>query len=185
MKLALGQDNFQLLRASGAYFVDKSNFIAEFWRDNALVLLLPRPRRFGKSLNMSMLKYFFSSQHQGRDLFEGLAIEQDAELMAEQGQHPVIHISLKNACRASAAASIERIGALIAETYSNCGINPKQYLAGDKLKLWQQLQANEAGANELMDSLLLYSELLHHATGRRTLILVDEYDAPLFRCAQQ
>ena len=179
MKLALGQDNFQLLRASGAYFVDKSNFIAEFWRDNALVLLLPRPRRFGKSLNMSMLKYFFSSQHQGRELFKGLAIEQDAELMAEQGQHPVIHISLKNACRASAAASIERIGALIAETYSNCGINPKQYLAGDKLKLWQQLQANEAGANELMDSLLLYSELLHQATGKRTLILVDEYDAPL------
>ena len=67
------------------YLVDKSNFIAEFWRDNALVLLLPRPRRFGKSLNMSMLKYFFSSQHQGRELFQGLAIEHDAELMAEQG----------------------------------------------------------------------------------------------------
>ena len=95
MKLALGEDNFQLLRASGAYFVDKSNFISEFWRDNTKVLLLPRPRRFGKSLNMSMLKYFFSCQHQGRELFQGLVIEQDAELMAEQGRHPVIHIRLQ------------------------------------------------------------------------------------------
>ena len=179
MKLALGEDNFQILRASGAYFVDKSHFIAEFWRDNAKVLLLPRPRRFGKSLNMSMLKYFFSCQHQGRDLFQGLAIEQDAELMAEQGQHPVIHISLKNACRTNAAASIKRIGALIAETYSNCGINPEQYLAGDKLEHWQKLQANKADANELMDSLLLHSELLHQTTGKPAIVLIDEYDAPL------
>ena len=179
MKLALGEENFQLLRASGAYFVDKSHFIAEFWRDNAKVLLLPRPRRFGKSLNMSMLKYFFSCQHQGRELFQGLAIEQDAELMAKQGQHPVIHISLKNACRTSAAASIERIGALISETYSNCGINPAQYLAGDKLERWQKLQANKAGADELMDSLLLHSELLHQATGKPAIVLIDEYDAPL------
>ena len=61
MKLALGQDNFQLLRASGAYSVDKSHFIAEFWRDNAKALLLPRPQHFGKSLNISILKHFFSA----------------------------------------------------------------------------------------------------------------------------
>ena len=181
MKLALGQDNFQRLRASGAYFVDKSHLIAEFWRDNAVVLLLPRPRRFGKSLNMSMLKYFFSSQHQGRELFQGLAIEQDAELMAEQGQHPVIHINLKD-CRRNNFDDFEsELGFLTARLLTNLAESfpPEQLLKSADLERWQRLCANEGSTSDLMDSLRLHSQFVHQATGKPAIVLIDEYDAPL------
>ena len=181
MKLALGQDNFQRLRASGAYFVDKSHFIAEFWRDNATVLLLPRPRRFGKSLNISMLKYFFSRMHQGRELFQGLAIEQDAELMAEQGQHPVIHINLKD-CRRNNFDDFEaELGFLMARLLANLAesFSPQQLLKSADLERWQLLCANEGSTSDLMDSLRLYSQFLHQATGKPAIVLIDEYDAPL------
>ena len=181
MKLALGEENFQLLRSSGAYFVDKSNFIAEFWRDNAKVLLLPRPRRFGKSLNMSMLKYFFSCQHQGRELFQGLAIEQDSELMAEQGQYPVIHISLKD-CRRNDFASFElELGMVMARLLADLAelFPPQQLLIGSDLERWQRLCANQGSTSELADSLRFYSQFLRQATGKPAIILIDEYDAPL------
>ena len=181
MKLALGEENFQLLRSSGAYFVDKSHFIAEFWRDNAKVLLLPRPRRFGKSLNMSMLKYFFSSMHQGRELFQGLAIEQDAELMAEQGQYPVIHIGLKDCQRDNFASFVKELSILLARLFAD--LEEQHYgqsvLKSSDLQRWQRLCTQQGDLDDLMDSLRLCSQLFHKTIGKPTIILIDEYDAPL------
>ena len=184
MKLALGEENFQLLRSSGAYFVDKSHFIAEFWRDSAKVLLLPRPRRFGKSLNMSMLKYFFSCQHQGRELFQGLAIEQDAELMAEQGQHPVIHINFKDCRRNNFNDFATELGFVMARVLADFAESfpPQQLLKSADLERWQRLCANEGSTSDLMDSLRQCSLFLHKATGKPAIVLIDEYDAPaMFR----
>ena len=179
MKLALGQDNFQLLRSSGAYFVDKTNFIAEFWRDNALVLLLPRPRRFGKSLNMSMLKYFFSCQHQGRELFQGLAIEQDAELMAEQGQHPVIHIGLKDCKQSNFASTINAIGIMLAHNFAALDFDQERYMNQADALRWQRILTEQASVDDLRYALKLATKLLHQATGKPAIVLIDEYDAPL------
>ena len=179
MKLALGQDNFQLLRKSGAYFVDKSNFIAEFWRDNALVLLLPRPRRFGKSLNMSMLKYFFSCQHQGRELFQGLTIEQDAELMAEQGRHPVIHIGLKDCKQSNFASTINAIAIMLARNFAALDFDQERYLSQADALRWQRILTEQASVDDLSDALKLATKLLHQATGKPAIVLIDEYDAPL------
>ena len=181
MRLALGQDNFAALRRSGAYFVDKSNFIAEFWRDSALVLLLPRPRRFGKSLNMSMLKYFFSCQEQGRELFQGLAIEQDAEMMAEQGQYPVIHIGLKDCRRDNFASFVKELSILLVRLFADLEEqhHGQSVLKRSDLQRWQRLCTEQGDLDDLMDSLRLCSQLLHKATGRQVIILMDEYDAPL------
>ena len=181
MKLALGEENFQLLRASGAYFIDKSHFIAEFWRDNAKVLLLPRPRRFGKSLNMSMLKYFFSCQHQGRELFQGLAIDQDAALMAEQGQYPVIHIGLKDCKRDNFASFVKELSILLARLFADLEEqhHGQNVLKSSDLQRWQRLCTQQGDLDDLMDSLRLCSQLLHKTIGKPTIILIDEYDAPL------
>ena len=181
MRLALGQDNFAALRRSGAYFVDKSHFIAEFWRDSALVLLLPRPRRFGKSLNMSMLKYFFSCQEQGRELFQGLAIEQDAEMMAEQGQYPVIHIGLKDCRRNNFASFVKELSILLVRLFADLEEqhHGQSVLKSSDLQRWQRLCSQQGDLDDLMDSLRLCSQLLHKATGRQAIILMDEYDAPL------
>ena len=179
MRLALGQDNFAALRTSGAYFVDKSNFIAEFWRDSALVLLLPRPRRFGKSLNMSMLKYFFSCQEQGRELFRGLAIEQDTEIMAEQGQYPVIHIGLKDCRRSNFASTIRAIGTMLARNFAALDFDQERYLSQTDALRWQRLLTEQASIDELGDALKLATQLLHNATGKQAIVLIDEYDAPL------
>ena len=155
--------------------------IAEFWRDNDKVLLLPRPRRFGKSLNMSMLKYCFSCQHQGRELFQGLAIEQDVKLMAEQGQHPVIHIGLKDCQRDNFASFVKELSILLARLFADLEEqhNGQSVLKSSDLQRWQRLCTQQGDLDDLMDSLRLCSQLLHKTIGKPTIILIDEYDAPL------
>lgn len=96
-KLAIGVDDFKRLRESNAYFVDKSLFIEAVIDDVSDVLLFPRPRRFGKTLNLSMLHYFFTNKNieENRLLFDGLAITQSPVFDQHQGQYPVISLSFK------------------------------------------------------------------------------------------
>ena len=179
LQVPIGLDDFQELRQARRYFVDKSQLIAEFWRDAAKVLLLPRPRRFGKSLNMSMLKYFFSCQHEGRELFRGLSIEQDAELMAEQGKYPVLHIGLKDSRRPSFELSLRAIGTILARAFGQFDLDHQQLLAKGDAERWQRLLDQQGDIDDLMDALRLCSQALHSAYGRRAIVLIDEYDVPL------
>ena len=179
LQVPIGLDDFRELRQARRYFVDKSPLIAEFWRDAAKVLLLPRPRRFGKSLNMSMLKYFFSCQHEGRELFQGLSIEQDAELMAEQGKYPVLHIGLKDSRRPSFELSLRAIGTILARAFGQFDFDHQQLLAKGDAERWQRLLDQQGDIGDLMDALRLCSQALHSAYGRRAIVLIDEYDVPL------
>ena len=180
LQVPIGYDDFQELRQARRYFVDKSQLIAEFWRDAAKVLLLPRPRRFGKSLNMSMLKYFFSCQHNGRDLFQGLSIEQDAELMAEQGKYPVIALSLKSICGDSFEEAMEMLANLFADLLPNFDdlLKPDNF-SETLCSSLQQLRAANASKAILQNSLYLLSTALHQSCGQRAIIIIDEYDVPL------
>lgn len=96
MRLPIGEDDFAQVRRE-YYFVDKSVFVADFLRHHAAVTLFMRPRRFGKTLTLSMLRYFLdlwqSEQH--RELFAGLAIEQDAAPMQQYGQRPVVYLTFR------------------------------------------------------------------------------------------
>ena len=180
LQVPIGFDDFRELRQARRYFVDKSPLVAEFWRDAAKVLLLPRPRRFGKSLNMSMLKYFFSCQHEGRELFQGLSIEQDAEIMAEQGKYPVIALSLKSICGDSFEEAMQMLARLIANLLNNFDDQLKLESLDTVLRA-DLLQLREAHGSMpvLQNSLYLLSAALHQSCGQRAIILIDEYDVPL------
>ena len=180
LQVPIGFDDFRELRQARRYFVDKSQLIAEFWRDAAKVLLLPRPRRFGKSLNMSMLKYFFSCQHEAHEIFQGLSIEQDAEMMAEQGKYPVIALSLKSICGDSFEEAMEMLARLIANLLNNFDDQLKLESLDTVLRA-DLLQLREAHGSMpvLQNSLYLLSAALHQSCGQRAIILIDEYDVPL------
>ena len=92
--IAIGTQDFAVLRENDYFYIDKTTFIREWWESGDAVTLITRPRRFGKTLNMSMLDYFFSNRHAGRgDLFDGLAIWRENKFRALQGQYPVLFLS--------------------------------------------------------------------------------------------
>src|SRR5436190_12542684 len=95
--LPIGVDDYKKLIDAGSTYVDKTLLIKEFWQDGAEVILAPRPRRFGKTLNLSMLKYFFEKTDQNNaNLFENTNIWNDPEFRALQGQYPVIFLTFKS-----------------------------------------------------------------------------------------
>ena len=97
-RIQIGASDFKELIEGNNYFVDKSLLIKEFIENGAKIILTPRPRRFGKTLNLSMLKYFFDirTKEETKNLFKGLKIENKKEIMKLQGECPVIFISFKN-----------------------------------------------------------------------------------------
>ena len=95
--VGIGHEDFAVVRESNNFYVDKTNFIQEWWESNDRVTLITRPRRFGKTLNMSMLENFFSVNYAGRsDLFEGLSVWEDEQYRNLQGSYPVIFLSFAN-----------------------------------------------------------------------------------------
>ena len=116
--IALGTSDFKELQEGNYYFVDKSLLIKEAITDGAKVTLLPRPRRWGKTLSLSMLYYFFvKSEASHRHLFNGLAVEQYSEVMAHQGKYPVIFLSLKEAKKTSWSECYQMLQDLIIQEY--------------------------------------------------------------------
>ena len=189
-KLPIGIDSFEKLRTNDFYYVDKTGFIADLLRDWGEVNLFTRPRRSGKTLNMSMLKCFFEIGTD-KSLFDGLKIAENKELCAEyQGQFPVIFISLKSVdglTFASAAASLRR---LIGREASRFGfLLQSNQLDTDDKKLYRALTAVEGGTfsmsdDVLADSLKTLSGLLAKHYSRKVVILIDEYDVPLDKAFQ-
>ena len=110
IRIDLGTSDFRQHRESGAYYVDKSLFLEALWESGARVLMLPRPRRFGKTLNLSMIRYFFEKRDPScASLFHGLLIEQKPEIMAHQDQYPVIYLSFKDVKVSNFDAAFEKI----------------------------------------------------------------------------
>ena len=189
-KLPIGIENFEEFSTENFYYVDKTAFIAELLQNWGKVNLFTRPRRFGKTLNMSMLKCFFEI---GADktLFDGLKIAQEKELCGQyQGQFPVIFLSLKSVdglTFESAAAAMRR---LIGSEASRFGfLLQSDQLNVDEKELYRALITVEAGTfnmsdDALADSLRTLSALLAKHYGRKVVILIDEYDVPLDKAFQ-
>ena len=95
--VGIGHQDFEYIRQNNLFYIDKTSFLAQWWQSNDSVTLITRPRRFGKTLNMSMLEQFFSVKYAGRqDLFEGLSIWEDENYHYLQGTYPVISLSFAN-----------------------------------------------------------------------------------------
>ncbi len=191
MKLPVGIEDFEQIRKDDFYYIDKTGMIRELLNNMSYVSLFTRPRRFGKTLNMSMLKYFFET---GSDptLFDGLEISGETELCGRyQGKFPVISISLKNAASNTFEGAKELLRSLIGnEALRFYFLKESSRLSETERKRYRALvEVDDRGiftmADSLLsDSLLLLSSCLYKHYGQKTIILIDEYDVPLDKAYQ-
>ena len=190
LKLPVGIEDFAEIRQAGFYYVDKTKFIEQLLDGWGKVNLFTRPRRFGKTLNMSMLRYFFEI---GADasLFDGLQIAKNKKLCEEyQGKYPVIFLSFKNVEGLTFADAQYRLAELIAgEAERFAFLAQSDKLTENERSLYCGLTAVREGryalAGEvLVSALQLLSKLLSKHYGQKTIILLDEYDVPLDKAFQ-
>ena len=177
--IPVGIENFKELREEGYYYFDKTFLIYEILINKAKVTLFTRPRRFGKTLNMSMLKYFFNieNKEENRKIFENLKIS-DSTYMSEQGKYPVIFISLKDLKENNWEECLESIKDIMYKVF-----NDYEFLR-EKLNLVEKRQFDkiwEMTGNEknFKTSLLDLSKYLNKYYSKKVIILIDEYDAPI------
>lgn len=183
-KLPIGIENFEKIRTEEFYYVDKTGLIMELLQNWGEVNLFTRPRRFGKSLNMSMFKYFFEY---GCDaaLFEGLEIMEEKELCQKyMGNFPVISITLKGVN----AGDFDGAKAMLRSAIGKEALRFHFLLESDRLTEGERKQYAQIIAQEpddmLEDSLAALSYLLHRHYGRKAILLIDEYDVPLDKAEQ-
>lgn len=187
--LPIGIDNFEMLITRGYYFVDKTLLIKDLLDNKAAVNLFTRPRRFGKTLNMSMLQYYFEDkrdQFTGEKidnsyLFEGLNIKAEGEKYTKyMGKYPVINLSLKSAKQPTYKMAYESLIDEIMKEYRrhNFILNSDKLLQSEK-KIFLDISNGEAKEIEYAKSLQFLSSCLEKYFGSKTIILIDEYDVPL------
>lgn len=190
LKLPVGIEDFAEIRQAGFYYVDKTKFIEQLLDGWGKVNLFTRPRRFGKTLNMSMLRYFFEI---GADasLFDGLQIAKNKKLCEEyQGKYPVIFLSFKNVEGLTFADAQYRLAELLAgEAERFAFLAQSDKLTENERSLYCGLTAVREGRYALADEVLvsalqLLSKLLSKYYGQKTIILLDEYDVPLDKAFQ-
>lgn len=118
--VSIGNQDFASIREWGYFYIDKTLFIREWWENGDSVTLITRPRRFGKTLNMSMVEKFFSVKYHGRaDLFEGLNIWQEEKYRELQGTYPVIFVSFANVKERNYESAVQRIGQILSDLYED------------------------------------------------------------------
>ena len=178
--VAIGIQNFDKLREKNLFYIDKTDFIREWWESEDDVTLIARPRRFGKTLNMSMLEAFFSVDYADRgDLFEGLKIWQDEEFRRLQGTYPVIFLSFANVKEKDFETTSYRIRQLLMMLYEkNAFLEECECLSEAEKDAFRRMRT---GMSEEDASLALYrlSDYLCRYYGKKVIILLDEYDTPM------
>ena len=190
LKLPVGIDNFEKIRQNGFYYVDKTSLIEQLFSNWGEVNLFTRPRRFGKTLNMSMLKYFFEIGTD-RSLFDGLHICANEKICSEHmGKYPVIFLSLKNAEGLNFDTAKYQMVELIAREAERFPFLAKDTNLSDRdREKYRVLTAFADGHYQMSDdvlygSLQTLSELLYKHFNQKTVILIDEYDVPLDKAFQ-
>ena len=178
--VAIGIQDFTSLREKKCFYIDKTNFIREWWESGDDVTLITRPRRFGKTLNMSMLEVFFSVKYADRgELFEGLSIWEDENYRVLQGTYPVIFLSFANIKECDFASASYRICQLLMMLYEkNAYLLDGGYLSDAEKAIYERMRA---GMSEEDATLALYrlSDYLYRYYGKKAIILLDEYDTPM------
>ncbi len=176
--LGIGHQDFEEIRNINNFYIDKTKFIREWWEKKDKVTLITRPRRFGKTLNMSMLEKFFSVKYAGRnDLFEGLSIWEDEKYQRLQGSYPVIFISFASIKENTFTEARKSICRVIEEQYNKC-----EYLLNlltEKERQYFEKVTAEMSDSEASASLRSLSDFLSRYYKKNVIILLDEYDTPM------
>ena len=178
-KLPIGLSDFKKLIEENYYYFDKTNFIDEIIKDGSEVKLFTRPRRFGKTLNMSMLKYFFDIKEaeENRKLFKDLYIEK-MENFKEQGQYPVVFLSLKD-LKADNWEEMERkIIVMLSDLFSEYEYLLDK-LTGTNYQNFKDIAYKKVDLYDLGGTLKFLTRILYEKYNKKVVVLIDEYDAPL------
>ena len=178
-RLGLGVEDFKEIITFDYYYIDKTKLIEEILFDGAKIKLFCRPRRFGKTLNMSTLRYFFDieNKEENRKLFNGLYIE-NSPMISEQGKYPVIFISFKGINTLTFENLIERIKDRISTLYRSYSFLIKNFNEFE-IEKFKNITNSNIDTIQLESSLLFLSEVLYKYYDEKVIILIDEYDIPL------
>lgn len=178
--ISIGIQGFSDLREQDCFFVDKTNFIKEWWEKRDVVTLITRPRRFGKTLNMSMLDCFFSNKYANRaDLFEGLSIWQDETYRKLQGTYPVIFLSFAAVKAGNLEDAKTQIKQEITRLYwENRNLMKEDIFGEDERELYYRttVKMDDVTAQDSLRNLSVWMERYY---GKKVIILLDEYDTPM------
>ena len=178
--VAIGQQDFGTVREKGYFYIDKTRFIKEWWESGDSVTLINRPRRFGKTLTMSMVEKFFSISHAGRaDLFEGTEIWEYGEYREQQGTYPVIFLSFAEVKETNFQDARKKIGYIIEQLYSQHDFLLEGDLLNEKEKRFFRNVTAEMENYVFSASLKTLSNYLYRYYGKKVIILLDEYDTPM------
>ncbi len=185
-KLPIGEEFFRNIRTKGFYYVDKTEFISELLRTRGSVNLFTRPRRFGKSLNLDMLKTFFEI---GTDaaLFENLKISEEKELCEQyMGRYPVVSISLKDVGGEDFQTAYETLSTVVSEEAARLDflMESSRLMQYDKARFERLAENRLEKPSDLYNSLKLLTRLLRKHYGVSAIVLIDEYDVPLDKAYQ-
>ena len=178
-RLAIGLSDFKHLIKEDFYYFDKTKFIEEVIKDGSQVKLFARPRRFGKTLNMSMLKYFFDieNKEENKKIFKDLYIEK-TEAFKEQGQYPVIFLSLKDLKALTWEQMEKAIKSAISRLFSEY-----KYLLNDLDKFdtlaFENILLKNTELEDLKEALKFLTRILYEKYNKKVVVLIDEYDSPL------
>ena len=178
--ISIGKQSFSSLREHDNFFVDKTNFIKEWWEKEDDITLIARPRRFGKTLNMSMLECFFSNKYANRaDLFEGLSTWEEEKYRQLQGTYPVIFLSFASVKADNLTEAKIQIKQEIAVLYEeNRYLLKKDILSDNERKLYNRTteQMDDTTAQKAIRNMAAW---MHRYYGKNVIILLDEYDTPM------
>ena len=178
--IGIGNQNFETVRKEGDFYVDKTSFIREWWECRDSVTLITRPRRFGKTLNMSMVEQFFSISYAGRsDLFEGLSIWQEEKYRQLQGTYPVIALSFADVMEKTYQDARKRICEIIIDLFSQFSFLAESDRLSENEKMIYQQFSTGTGERMVAGSLKTLSNYLMQHYGKKVIILLDEYDTPM------
>ena len=179
-KVPIAIEDFREVREQDCYYVDKTKFIEDILNDGSEVKLFCRPRRFGKTLNMSMLKYFFNieNQDENRKLFNSLYIE-NSPMMKEQGKYPVIFISMKGITASTWEGALKNIRDKIFKLYNEYDGKINHILTENENKIFNKFAGKESDEEELKTALSFLTSLLYKYYNQKVIVLIDEYDSPI------
>ena len=185
--LPIGREDFKEIRENSFYYVDKTKYIEELLLDGTQVKLFCRPRRFGKTLSMSTLRYFFDIKNgeENRKLFDGLYIS-NSPLMSEQGKYPVIFISMKGVTGHTWKSSFSDIKLKIKELFKDYSYLVDSFDKYDKLDFEKYiLDIESLGEADLKKSLHILTKLLCKYYNQKVILLIDEYDSPILSAVEK
>ena len=184
----LGRSDFETIRDSKYFYIDKTSLIEELYNnDGTNVFLFTRPRRFGKTMAMSMLSSFFDISKDSGDIFDGLNISRNREVCDKwMNQYPTVFISFKNVDGLSFDDAKETLYKIIVSLYDNyLFLRESKNITEENKKRFNNIYGEKASSGEIKESLSLLLRMLYAHYGRKVILLIDEYDVPMAKASEK